>query len=154
MRADTNEFADALLKVCQGLAQKIARDGEGASKLLTVNVTGARNEAEAMLAARAVARSPLVKSAVHGNDPNWGRILVAVGYSGAISDMAGLRIALQTFEVYHGAPRVFEAELISESMKVNDVVIDIDLAAGQASATAWGCDLSPDYVHINADYTT
>ena len=149
-----DEFFEALRDVAQELAQKIARDGEGASKLLTVNVSGARSDEEARKAAREVVRSPLVKAAMHGNDPNWGRILVAVGYSGAVSDMANLRIDLQTRTVYHGKPQAFDASEISQSLKVNDAVIDIDLAAGSASATAWGCDLSKEYVSINADYTT
>lgn len=154
VRAEPKEFGQALLEVAQQLAQKIARDGEGATKLLTVNVTSARTDDDARKAARAVARSPLVKAAVHGADPNWGRILVAVGASAVISDMANLRIALQTREVFKGAPQPFAAQEISESMQVNDVVIDIDLAAGSCDATAWGCDLTADYVHINADYTT
>lgn len=153
-RVLANEFKAKLLEVCQELAQKIARDGEGAQKLITVNVTGARTEAEARKAAREVVKSPLVKTAVHGNDPNWGRILVAIGYSGAASDMANVRIDLQTRTVYHGKPQDFDAKDISDSLSVNDAVIDIDLAAGEASATAWGCDLSREYVAINADYTT
>ena len=153
-RVLAKEFKAKLLEVCQELAQKIARDGEGAQKLLTVNVTGARTNEDARKAAREVARSPLVKTAIHGNDPNWGRILVAVGYSGALSDMANLKIDLQTRTVYHGKPQDFDAKDISDSLKVNDAVIDIDLAAGEANATAWGCDLSREYVAINADYTT
>ncbi len=148
------EFIDALEQICRELAQKIARDGEGATKLLTVNVSGARNDEEARKAAREVVKSPLVKTAIHGNDPNWGRILVAVGYSGAVSDMNNVRIDLQTRTVFQGKPQAFDADEISKSLSVNDAVIDIYLAAGDATATAWGCDLSREYISINADYTT
>ena len=154
VKADVQEFAEALLSVCQSLAQKIARDGEGAGKLITVNVSGARSSAEARLAAREVARSPLVKAAAHGNDPNWGRILVALGASGAVLNADSARIKLQSVTVYDGEPKEFDASLISESMSVNDVTIDAHLAAGESSATAWGCDLTREYVKINADYTT
>ena len=154
VKTNVQAFAEGLLDVCQQLAQKIARDGEGASKLLTVNVTGARSEEEARLAARAVARSPLVKAAAQGNDPNWGRILVAVGASGAVVNPDSAAIKLQTVTVYDGEPKAYDEVLISGSMAVNDIVIDADLAAGEAKATAWGCDLTDDYVYINADYTT
>ena len=153
-RADRTEFEEKLEYVAIELAKKIVRDGEGASKLITVNVTGARSYRGAIKAARAVAKSPLVKTAIHGADPNWGRILSAIGYSGAVSDMGNIKISLQTVLVYAGKPIEHDAELVSESMYVNDVVIDIDLAAGDISATAWGCDLSAEYVRINADYTT
>ena len=154
VKADVQEFAEKLLGVCQGLAQKIARDGEGATKLITVNISGARNKKEARLAAREVARSPLVKAAAHGNDPNWGRILVALGASGAVLNTDSAKIKLQTITVYDGEPKDFDASLISSSMSVNDVTIDAHLAAGDSSATAWGCDLTREYVAINADYTT
>lgn len=154
VQVDVQEFANALLGVCQDLARKIARDGEGATKLITVNITGARDDDEANKAARAIARSPLVKAAAHGGDPNWGRIAVAVGGSGVLSNMDNLRIALQTIEVYNGKPVPFEEELVAESMAVNDITIDVFLSAGEASATAWGCDLTSEYVKINADYTT
>ena len=154
VRADEATLAEALVAVCEKLAQKIARDGEGATKLMTVNVTGARSPQEARAAARAIARSPLVKSAAHGNDPNWGRILIAAGSSGAISDLANVRISLQGTTVYQGTPQPFKADALSAQMNAPDLVIDIDLAAGQATATAWGCDLTADYVKINADYHT
>jgi glutamate N-acetyltransferase / amino-acid N-acetyltransferase len=154
VRANTQEFIAGLLQLCEKLAQKIVRDGEGATKVITVKVTGARNDHEARLASRAVVRSPLLKAAVHGNDPNWGRILVAVGNSGAVSDMASLSISLQQKVVYQGKPVPFDEKEVSSKMNAPDVFIDIDLAAGSATATAWGCDLSAEYVKINADYTT
>lgn len=153
-RADRTEFKEKLEYVAIELAKKIVRDGEGATKLITVNILNARSQEGATKAARAVAKSPLVKTAAHGADPNWGRILSAVGYSGAVSDMGNIKISLQTVLVYSGKPIEYDTELVSESMQVNDVVIDIDLGAGDISATAWGCDLSAEYVRINADYTT
>ncbi len=148
------EFIEALEVICQNLAQKIARDGEGASKLITVNITGAKNRQEARAAARAVVRSPLVKAAAHGNDPNWGRILVAVGATIASVDLANLEIRIQNVTVYKGIPQDFDAQELSAKMAGSELLIEIDLAAGPAVGTAWGCDLSEDYVHINADYHT
>lgn len=143
-----------LEEVCVTLARQIARDGEGASKLLTVTVTGAVSDEDARLAARAVARSPLTKAAVHGNDPNWGRILNAVGYSGAAVEVGRARITLQGVTVYHGAPQPFDAARLSAAMRAEEVVIAIDLALGEGGGAAWGCDLTEGYVRINADYTT
>jgi glutamate N-acetyltransferase/amino-acid N-acetyltransferase len=154
VRANTKEFTAGLLQLCEKLAQKIVRDGEGATKVMHVKVKGARNEQEARLAARAVAKSPLFKAAVHGNDPNWGRILVAVGNSGAVSDMANVSISLQKTLMYKGKPVPFDEATVSKAMDAPDVHVDIDLAAGSASSVAWGCDLSAEYVRINADYTT
>lgn len=154
VRANLKDFTAGLTQLCEKLAQKIVRDGEGATRVMHVKVTGARNEHEARMAARAVAKSPLVKSAIHGNDPNWGRVLVAIGNSGAVSDMASVSISLQKTLVYHGKPIAFNAAEVSQKMNAPDVFIDIDLAAGNASTTAWGCDLSAEYVKINADYTT
>jgi len=152
--ADREEFAAALEEVAAKLARKVARDGEGATKLVTVHVSGARSGAEARAAARTVAGSTLVKAAVHGADPNWGRILAAVGRSGAVSDLANLRIGLQGETVYRGTVLPFDAAALSEKLQAEEVLIEIDLAAGDALGDAWGCDLSAEYVHINADYTT
>ena len=153
-RVDANEFRLALSGVCERLAKKIARDGEGATKLLTVQVRGARDAKEARTAARAIAKSSLVKAAVHGNDPNWGRILNALGSCGAVVDAANLLISLQGTDVYLGAPKPFDAAELSNAMKAEEVVVVVDLGAGNSSAHAWGCDLSSDYVRINAEYTT
>lgn len=147
-------FAAALAGVCRRLAQKIARDGEGATKLLTVKVEGARSGEEARAAARAVAGSPLVKAAVHGNDPNWGRILVALGRSGAQFDPGQATISLQGTTVYRESPVDFDAAEVSRALADPDVLIHVELGAGDGSGTAWGCDLSAEYVRINADYTT
>ena len=152
--ANAQEFAEALDEVCQRLAKKIARDGEGATKLMTVNVHNARSSEEARRAARAVARSSLVKAAAHGNDPNWGRILVAVGSANVVFDKGGLHIKIQGTTVYKGTPQTFDAESLSKQMDSEDLIIDIDLAAGVRTGTAWGCDLTAEYVSINADYHT
>lgn len=151
---DDATFVAGLERICASLAQQIARDGEGATKLITVEVAGARSEADARAAARTVAGSALVKAAIHGNDPNWGRILAAVGRSGAIADLGNLEIRLQDHLVYDGEAIGFDAAAVSASLDRPDVLVRIDLAAGQARGTAWGCDLSADYVKINADYTT
>lgn len=152
--ADIGQFTAGLERVCQALARMIARDGEGATKLITACVHGARTDAEARLAARAVVKSPLVKAAAHGNDPNWGRILSAIGTSGASFNPAEVVIRVQGVSVYQGAPQTFEAAEVSRKMDSEELEIDVDLGAGSGAGTAWGCDLTADYVHINADYHT
>lgn len=154
IQVDAQAFAHALEEVCRSLTAMIARDGEGATKLLVVEVRGGRSEDEARLAARAVARSPLVKAAAHGNDPNWGRVLSTVGASGAVFDLSKVRIALQGQDVYRGEPQPFDPEALSKSLDAETVTIAVDLAAGDATGTAWGCDLSAEYVRINAEYHT
>lgn len=152
--ADEDALQRGLLAVCQQLAQKIARDGEGASKLITVNVIGAETDIDARRAARAIIRSPLVKSAAHGNDPNWGRILSAIGQEGVAADYHALTITVQGETLFAGTPLEFDAEHVSHKMNHSDLRIDIDLKHGNGQGQAWGCDLSAQYVHINADYHT
>ena len=152
--ADREEFELALTDVCVRLAKKVARDGEGATKLMTVSVTGARDEQEARTAAKTVAGSALVKSAVHGADPNWGRILAALGRSQAVFDLARVSISMQGVLLYQGDPQGFDPNYVSRLLGANEVEIAVDLAAGEATGEAWGCDLSAEYVRINADYTT
>ncbi len=148
-------FGAALTEVCTALARQVAADGEGATKLLEATVTGAATEQDAAQAARAVVRSSLVKAAMYGNDPNWGRIVCAAGYSGATFDPAQARLTLQGIQLFAaGTPLPFDATAASAALHSSEVRIDLDLGAGAANATAWGCDLSPEYVHINADYTT
>ncbi len=144
----------ALLEVCVSLAKQIARDGEGATKLITVKVTGAATPNEARAAAKTVAGSSLVKTAVHGSDPNWGRILAAAGRSGAASDPARVRVAAQGHALYEGEPLPFDEAEVSTALKAEDVLLEVDLGVGTATAEAWGCDMSAEYVRINADYTT
>ncbi|HXK34483.1 MAG TPA: bifunctional ornithine acetyltransferase/N-acetylglutamate synthase, partial [Dehalococcoidia bacterium] len=147
-------FASALRQVCVAMARMLARDGEGAKKLIEVRVEGARTAAEARMAARTVTASPLVKTAVHGNDPNWGRILMAVGRSGAAVEVERARVWLGRIRVYDRGIVRFDEAAASEYLRNEEVELRVDLGAGAAMATAWGCDLTPEYVHINADYTT
>ena len=145
----------ALERVAITLTRKLARDGEGATKLLEVRVDGAASLEDARLAAKAVAGSLLLKAAMFGNDPNWGRVLDAVGYSGARAREERLTLAIQDIEVYrNGEPVPFDADGLSAALASDEVQIRVDLGEGEAEATAWGCDLTPEYVRINAEYTT
>jgi glutamate N-acetyltransferase/amino-acid N-acetyltransferase len=145
-------FEDALIYVMGDLSKQIVRDGEGATKLIEVTVTGARSEAQAATAARAIANSLLVKCAIHGGDPNWGRILCAAGYSGV--DLKPSKVKLQI-----GAVSVFKNGLPTEAHAASEVAgkevsIRLDLGVGRGKATVWTCDLSKEYVAINAHYHT
>ena len=148
-------FQQALDQVCIYLAKCVARDGEGASKLIEVTVSGAPGVAEARLAARVVVSSPLVKAAVHGNDPNWGRIIVAVGRSGVevVESKIDLYIG-ETCLLRAGCPLSFDKEEVVSVLASNEVPISVQLNLGTATATAWGCDLSEEYVTINSQYMT
>jgi glutamate N-acetyltransferase/amino-acid N-acetyltransferase len=148
-------FQNALDEVCTFLAKEIVRDGEGASKLIEVVVDGALNDADARMAARAVTSSSLVKSAVHGGDPNWGRIIVALGYSGA--QVVEERIALYINGVCimeEGRPIPFFKDAVVATMRGSEISIRLSLNIGDATATAWGCNLSEEYVTFNSAYTT
>jgi len=150
------EFVAALTAVCTDLAKLIVRDGEGATKFLEINVRGAASYADAKAAAMAVAKSPLVKTAFFGQDPNWGRILCAAGYSGAKIDPDKAMLALGGIVVARNgmnAP-VVDAKALQQVMAAQDIVVDLDLGAGGAAATVWTCDFSYEYVKINADYST
>jgi len=152
------QFRDALTDLCAELAERIVRDGEGATRVFRVAVSGAKSVRDADRVGRAVAESPLVKTAVHGADPNWGRIAMAAGKSGAALNPDRLRIAVNGEPVFRdGVPvpmtAAFEAKL-SASMRKDDVQLAIDLRLGKACCAWWGCDLSRDYIAINADYTT
>jgi glutamate N-acetyltransferase/amino-acid N-acetyltransferase len=158
IRPGTREFkafAELLCGVCRELALKIVRDGEGATKLVEILITGAASAKDAQLAARAVANSPLVKCAINGGDPNWGRVVSAVGYSGAKMDEAKLRHWIDDELVFaKGLPTDFDRAKCEAHMKGDHVVLRVDLAMGRASTTCWTCDLSKEYVSINADYHT
>jgi glutamate N-acetyltransferase/amino-acid N-acetyltransferase len=148
-------FQQALDKVCLYLAKSIARDGEGATRLIEVTVNGAMNDDEARLAARTIVSSPLVKTAVHGCDPNWGRILAAVGRSGV--EVVESKIDLSIGDVNlvkGGTPLPFSKQTVAGILGQSEVPVSMDLNLGTASATAWGCDLSEEYVVINSQYTT
>ena len=148
-------FAGALRDVARELAVMLVRDGEGATKLVEVNVQGARSEKEAKIVARAVADSPLVKTAVHGADPNWGRVAAAVGYANASVVPEKTRIALQgTVTFDGGVPQPYCERKLAAAMRRRQIRIDISLRLGKAAARVWTCDLSKEYVTINADYHT
>ena len=134
----------------------VAADGEGATKLVTVSVRKASTIKDARKAAMAVATSNLLKCAIFGHDPNWGRIACAVGYSGARFEPAQVIIRLGKAVVFRkGQPAPHDRPAIAEYLKAADeVLIEVDLGAGAAEATAWTCDLTYDYVKINAEYTT
>ena len=149
------EFKRALLLVCTHLARELARDGEGAKRLIEVVVRGAASREDARRIARTITTSPLVKTAAAGCDPNWGRVLVAAGRAGAALDESKASLRLQgelLFERGRGLP--FDERAVSHKLDAEEVVIELDLGLGSGEATAWGCDLTTDYVHINADYRT
>jgi glutamate N-acetyltransferase/amino-acid N-acetyltransferase len=152
----TDAFESALYEVALSLTKQVARDGEGAEKLIEVHVDGAKDDDQAKTVAKAIVNSPLVKTAVHGADPNWGRVAMAVGkcsqYSDIDQDNVVIRFGSQ--EVY---PIQVDAEglaNLSQYMRGTDVRIHVSLATGTSEATVWGCDLTDGYVRINADYTT
>ena len=150
-----HDFERALTAVCVELAKAIARDGEGATRLIEVRVSGALSADDAKVAARSVVSSSLVKAAVHGSDPNWGRIICAVGYSGAEVDQSRVDISVGNVALMiDGEIQPFDAVEASAQLAGPDVSMGVNLHLGDAEALAWGCDLSEEYVHINADYTT
>ena len=153
--AEADQLEAALQSVARDLARMIAMDGEGATRLLTVRVTGAADEDQAALAARTVAKSSLVKSAVHGGDPNWGRILMALGYSGADLALDKLRVTIGGLEVFaKGAGVPVDLDAVRRAFEQPEIEIAAELGLGDGEAEAWGCDLSEEYVEINAEYTT
>ncbi|ONK62315.1 uncharacterized protein A4U43_C07F2630 [Asparagus officinalis] len=157
---EARQLQACLDAVMQGLAKSIAWDGEGATCLIEVTVSGANNEAEAAKFARSVASSSLVKAAVYGRDPNWGRIACAVGYAGIDFNPNDLNISLGSISLMNsGQPRQFDRAAASSYLRQagethGTVEIHISVGAHQGSGKAWGCDLSYDYVKINAEYTT
>jgi glutamate N-acetyltransferase/amino-acid N-acetyltransferase len=151
---DADALVAAFEAVCTDLARQIAADGEGATRRIDVTVSGARSDAEARIAARTVAGSSLVKTAVHGADPNWGRIAAAAGRSGATLDPETMRIWIGAVLTYAGAPCDFDAGAASDALRGPVVSIRLDLAAGDGVGLAWGCDLSAEYVAINSEYAT
>jgi glutamate N-acetyltransferase/amino-acid N-acetyltransferase len=161
------EYTQALTEVCVDLAKQIARDGEGATRLVEIRVTGAADETQAHQVADSIARSPLVKTAIHGGDPNWGRVVCAAGYSGAAIDPEKLsltfgpsdrpgddndRLAVQV--VVRGLPTGYDERAAAAAFRNDPVLITLDLGLGEAAATVWTCDFSAEYVAINAHYTT
>ena len=155
---------EGLHLTAQYLAKAIARDGEGANCLLEVKVEGAPSDLDANAIARTIASSSLVKTAVHGYDPNWGRIIAALGRAGTSFDLNKVKLWIGPYEIFaNGTPQDFDRQIVSNFMKarlageylVDDLIsIRLRIGVGKGSATAWGCDLSDQYVHINTDYTT
>jgi glutamate N-acetyltransferase / amino-acid N-acetyltransferase len=149
-------FLGMLRSACQSLARQIADDGEGATHFITIDVEGCRSEADARAIARCVAESPLVKTAIHGADPNWGRIVSAAGYAGVPFDEQELSLWINQMPVYRrGVPVPFDEQELSESIRSRrDVDLRLTLASGEAAARFWTCDLTAEYIRLNADYTT
>lgn len=150
-------FSEALYEIMRFLAREMVRDGEGATKLVTYEVTGAKDDAQAEIVAKALSNSLLVKTALYGEDPNWGRIASTVGASGAEADEESLTISFNDLCVYEKGELYFDAsmeEKASKVMKLDEFTIYCDLGLGDGSFTAFGCDLGYEYVKINADYRT
>jgi glutamate N-acetyltransferase/amino-acid N-acetyltransferase len=149
-------FESAATEVCRDLAMSIAGDAEGATHLVTIQVEGTRDDDEARRIGRAVADSPLVKTAIYGADPNWGRVVSAAGYAGVEFQEEQLSLWLGDLPVYRaGAPLPFDAASASAYIKNNRAIsMLLRFTLGSGQATVWTCDLTPEYVHLNADYTT
>ena len=148
-------FCATLRALCTGLAQRIAADGEGATKFLTIEVTGAKSFADAKQVAMSVAKSPLVKTAFFGEDPNWGRVICAVGYAGVPMTPEKTVVKFGGIPVYvRGTGTSFDAAALDKVMEAHDITVTIDLGVGEAAATVWSCDFSYEYVKINGEYHT
>jgi glutamate N-acetyltransferase/amino-acid N-acetyltransferase len=154
--ADLAAFEEAATAVCAELAQAIAADAEGATHLVRIDVEGLRDDAEARKVAKAVADSPLVKTALFGADPNWGRVVSAAGYAGVIFDESQLSLWLGETLLYQaGVPQAFDAAAVSAQMKAQrDLHLRLEFTLGEGRCTFWTCDLTYEYVKLNAEYTT
>jgi glutamate N-acetyltransferase/amino-acid N-acetyltransferase len=150
------EFSEALLAVCTDLAKLIVRDGEGATKFLEIKVSGAANFSDAKSAAMSIANSPLVKTAFFGEDPNWGRILCAAGYSDAALNPDAVSLTIGQLLIVRDGQKTspVDTAALKKIMAAKDISLEINLGAGNAEATVWTCDFSYDYVKINGEYTT
>ncbi|MCM3569451.1 bifunctional ornithine acetyltransferase/N-acetylglutamate synthase [Neobacillus mesonae] len=152
---DWEVFKAGLKIVCESLAKKIARDGEGATKLVEVKVDGAFSQNAARAIGKSIISSNLVKTAIYGTDANWGRIVTAIGYSGVPIEPMAIKVSLGTIPVFeNGLPAPFNEDEAKKYLEQDTVQIFVDLNQGEFSATAWGCDLTYDYVKINASYRT
>src|SRR5436190_13902891 len=148
-------FVSALTAVCRELALGIVRGGEGATKLVSVVVTGAASDAEARKAAKAIANSLLVKTAIHGGDPNWGRLIAVAGRANVAFEPSRATVAIGSTVLFKdGRPYDEGAPEAAEYLKGTDLTVSVDLGVGAASSTVWTCDLSAEYVRINAEYRT
>ncbi len=149
------QFGDVLNTVCQSLARQMARDGEGATKLITLEITGARDEGMASTVGRTIARSPLVKTAFYGEDANWGRVIAAAGYSGEDVNPQLMSLWFGPVLVFqNGIPAQYSEQEATQAIQPREVQVRLDLGLGDASATIWTCDLSHEYVTINGRYRT
>jgi glutamate N-acetyltransferase / amino-acid N-acetyltransferase len=152
------EFSQALEECCRSLAQQIAADGEGATKLIEVTVKGAQKEESAARVARTIVESPLVKTAVYGEDPNWGRVIAAAGRAGIGFDPNAVSLWIsdgnQQYPLVRSGEIIADLKRAKEAMHGKKVIFTLDLANGKEEATAWGCDLTERYVEINGRYTT
>ncbi|WP_302488920.1 bifunctional glutamate N-acetyltransferase/amino-acid acetyltransferase ArgJ [uncultured Mitsuokella sp.] len=152
---DYETFKAALDKLCKAVAQEIADDGEGATKFLTIHVTGTKSFADAKTIGMSVAKSPLVKTAFFGADPNWGRVICAVGYAGVPMNPQNVVVKFGDIPVYaHGVGAEHDAEALANVMAQHDITISIDMGEGEEEATVWTCDFSYEYVKINGEYHT
>ncbi len=152
---DGQAFLEGLTAVCQHLAKAVVRDGEGATRFVTITVRGATDNADAKQAAMTIAKSPLVKTALYGADPNWGRVLCALGYSGAEIDPDKVLLSFGGMRVLEGGmPLPFDEKTASDLLNVPEITIDADLGLGDGIATVWTCDFSENYIKINAEYRT
>src|SRR5262245_55103286 len=149
VKPDPLEFRAGLVQVCTELATKIVRDGEGATKFVEINIEGAPSEQDAHTIGRTIARSPLVKTAIYGADPNWGRIVGAIGNS-------GVALSSDRVDIYIGGVPISDSSLeqAREKLREKEIHIRVVLYSGSASARVWTCDLTEGYIRINADYTT
>jgi glutamate N-acetyltransferase/amino-acid N-acetyltransferase len=148
-------FLEGLRAVCRELALGIVRGGEGATKLVTVRVTGAASETDARLAAKAIANSPLVKTAIHGGDPNWGRLIAVAGRAGVAFELSRAVVTIGSIVLFeNGKPHDDRAPEAAVYLQGRDLTVSVDLGSGRADATVWTCDLSEEYIRINADYRT
>jgi glutamate N-acetyltransferase/amino-acid N-acetyltransferase len=149
VRVAPEAFREKLRDVCIQLATAIVRDGEGATKFVELIIEGAPSEEDARIIGRAIARSPLVKTAIHGADPNWGRIVGAIGN-------AGIALNSDRVDIYIGGIRISDEnlELARQKLSTSEIEIRVVLHSGNSQARVWTCDLSEEYIRINADYTT
>lgn len=154
--ADLSDFKRALNDVCVNLAQQLAKDGEGAEKFVTITISGADSQMAARTIALAVANSPLVKTAIAGEDANWGRVVMAIGKAGQKADRDKIAISIGGVEVAKNGQVVagYDETPVAEHMKGRDIVIEADVGVGNKNATVWTCDLTHRYIDINADYRT
>jgi glutamate N-acetyltransferase / amino-acid N-acetyltransferase len=152
---DWENFYEALKKTCEDLAKQIAKDGEGATKLIEVRVNGAKTDEDAKKVAKQIVGSNLVKTAVYGADANWGRIICAIGYADAMVNPDNVDISMGPIVMLKGSePQPFSEEEASAYLQNDEIVIEVDLHLGDGTGVAWGCDLTYDYVKINASYRT